>query len=249
VFSSVANSVFFLFYLQEVDRTFYESDLTTVQKQDAGFWFFNVDSNIPPLWDEFGTHLKIGSPEPVDAYNCERLYCGLPYFFPVKKLLRRTQWIPKKEGLSPEIKDRVRLDIVEDSFISPSVRRVTFSFIGSDHLTINFSPGENFDVSKWSLTENVPPPNAVLWKGRPTYFVFHARGVNFERFNVTMEFRRKDNPVQESDGTLVDITFASFYLHGEEMKSSDMKQLVRKLPSWIYSLAWSAVSQVYSIPA
>jgi hypothetical protein len=231
-----------------VDRTIFESDLTTVRKQDAGFWFFNIDSNIPHLWDKFGEHLAISKPEELDSFHCEHLYCGLPFYFPVKKLLRKTQWVPKRKGLSPAIKDRVRMDIYDDSYISQNLRRVTFSFVGSDHLTINFSPGDNYEIFKWSLTETVPPPMSELWKGRPTYFVFHARGVEYQRFNVTIDFQRREDVRKDSASLLVDITYASFYLHGEEMKSQDMKELVRKLPSWTYPLGWSAVSQVYSVP-
>lgn len=140
------------------------------------------------------------------------------------------------------------MDLVEDSFIRPDLRRVTLSFIGSDHLTINFSPGRNYDLVQWSLTEEIPEPMNMQWKGRPTYFVYHARGVSFERFNVTLDFKRKDNYDPSSTDPLVDINYSSFYLHGEEMKSQDLQTFIRKLPSWSYVLGFSAVSQVHAIP-
>lgn len=143
---------------------------------------------------------------------------------------------------------RVRMEITQDSFISSDVRRITFSFVGPDHMTINFSPGKNYDIVKWTLTDNVPEPMSVLWKGRPTYFVYHARGIAFERFDVTIDFKRKAKPDPTSSDPLVDINYSAFYLHGAEMKSPEMLQFIKKLPSWTYVLGFTGVSHVYHVP-
>lgn len=74
-----------------MDRTHFDADLTTVKKRDAGLWLFNVDPNIPMFYDILGENipeLKHKNHVEIDAYDCEDLYCGLPFIFPVKKLIR-----------------------------------------------------------------------------------------------------------------------------------------------------------------
>ncbi len=144
------------------------------------------------------------------------------------------------------------MDVTQDTFISPTVRRLTLSFSGPDHCTINMSPGKDFNMIKWSLTENVPPPTGYIQNNRPNYFIFHSRGIEFKKLDVTIDFEWKKYPgntTRGKDEVLVDINFASFYLFGDNMRSEDMKGLVRKMPSWTYPLGWSAVTQMYSIPA
>ncbi|CAL8109253.1 unnamed protein product [Orchesella dallaii] len=237
-------------HIVEVDRTFYDRDLSTVKHTDAGFWLFNIDPNIANFMPEFTDKIpELRNPRELDAMTCKELYCGLPYFFPVRKLLRRTHWIPKSNGLSQEHKGRVRMEVTQDTYVSPAVRRVTLSFAGPDHFTVNLSPGKNFDLIKWSLTDEVPPATGHIQDNRPNYFVFHSRGIEFEMLDITMDFEKKPGKDNNQKDVLVDINFASFYLFGDNMKSEEMKDMLRKLPSWTYSLGWSAVTQMYSIPA
>ncbi|ODM91515.1 Endoplasmic reticulum metallopeptidase 1 [Orchesella cincta] len=238
-------------HVVEVDRTFYDRDLTTVRHTDAGFWLFNIDPNIANFLPEFTDKIpELRNPRELDAMACKELYCGLPYYFPVGKLLRRTHWIPKSNGLSQELKGRVRMEITHDTFVSPTVRRVTLSFAAPDHCTINLSPGKNYKLIKWSLADGqVPPETGTFRDDRPTYFIFHSRGIEFELLEITMDFEKKSEADNNQKDVLVDINFASFYLFGDNMKSEDMKNMLRKVPSWTYSLGWSAVVQMYSIPA
>lgn len=144
------------------------------------------------------------------------------------------------------------MEIKSDGFISSTVRRLTLSFTGPDHCTINLSPGKDYKITKWSLTDNMPPPTGILLDNRPTYFIFHSRGIEFKTLEVTMDIEWKKlpgNTTRGMDETLIDINYASFYLFGDNMKSPEMKDLIRRMPSWTYSLGWSAVTQMYSIPA
>jgi hypothetical protein len=115
-------------------------------------------------------------------------------------------------------------------------------------MTIVLCPTENYELVRWSLTPEVPEGN-VNYKNRPTYFIYHGRGITFERFEVTLDLRRKVSDGTESTirGAL-DITFSGFWLHGDEMKSQQMKDIISRFPDWTYGLGFSAATHIYSIP-
>jgi len=163
---------------------------------------------------------------------------------------RRSQWIPKTEGLSQDLTGRVRMEVTQDEFISPSVRRITLSFTGPSHMSIVLSPTPGNKIIKWSLTSGLPQQSGTLWKNRPVYFIYRARGMEPQKFDMTVDFE-KDTEVAEasSQKSTVDIVFSSFYIFGEEMKSTSMKHFIRKFPKWTYTLGWSAISHNYRIPA
>ena len=136
------------------------------------------------------------------------------------------------------------MEVVEDQFLSQSRRRMSFSFSGPDHLTIIFSPGPNYDLAKWSLTPEIPPPN-VYWQDRPTYFVKHGRGIDFERLVITCDFERKGG--ESVSGQVVDISLSSFSIYGDEMKTEGLKEFVSRFPSWTHPLAWGSVTNLYTV--
>lgn len=60
-----------------------------MKSSDAGFWLFNIDPNIPHFLPVFAeTSPEFRNAQELDAVTCTELYCGLPYYFPVRKLLR-----------------------------------------------------------------------------------------------------------------------------------------------------------------
>lgn len=86
--------IFMIVISQEVDRTFFDKDLTTVKSNDAGFWLFNIDPNIPTYLPTFAETIpELNNAVDMDALSCKELYCGLPYYFPVRKLLRCTRFL------------------------------------------------------------------------------------------------------------------------------------------------------------
>jgi hypothetical protein len=122
---------------------------------------------------------------------------------------------------------------------------MTFSFSGPDHLTLIFSPGPNYDLVKWSLTPEIPPPN-VFWNDRPTYFVKHGRGIEFERLLVTCDFERKSGETG-AGGPVVDISLSSFSIYGKDMKTEALKEFVSRFPTWTHPLSWGSVINLYTI--
>lgn len=143
------------------------------------------------------------------------------------------------------------MEIIQDEFISHSRRRVTFSFSGPDHITIVFSPGHGYDLVKWSLSSSgeidVPKPR-TFFEGRPTYFLKHGRGVQFQRLEVTCDFERKAmSSFGEKKGPLVDINLSSFSIHGADMQTETLKEFVSRLPAWTTTLAFSSVTNLYTI--
>lgn len=150
------------------------------------------------------------------------------------------------------MKNNVQMRVTGDEFVSQSVRRLTFSFSGPDHVIIIMSPGQNYNLTNWSLTETIPP-SIVSWKNRPTYFIYHARGINMEVLEVICEFEKQEiaqteesSPVSDA-ATVVDILFAGFYVHGENMKTQSFEDFQRKFPEWTYVKGWSAVTNLYTI--
>ena len=232
-----------------MDRTWFDSDLSTVKKSESGFWFFDLDPHVKssmPLFQESLPELK--NLVTYETDKCADLYCGLPYYFPVAKLIRRTQWLKKPTSLPQDLKGRVRMDLIQDSFISQSVRRLTLSFIGPDHMTIVLAPGKSYELLRWSLTSDLPE-GQVNFKGRRSYFIYHGRGIQFEKFEVTLDLQRSsDAGADDSSGSALDINFSAFWLHGNEMQSEEMKEFIGAFPDWTYRLGWSAATNIYSIP-
>lgn len=60
-----------------------------MKSNDAGYWLFNIDPNIPRFLPTFAESIpELNNYVDLDALACKELYCGLPYYFPVGKLLR-----------------------------------------------------------------------------------------------------------------------------------------------------------------
>ena len=75
--------------MQDVDKIYYENDLTTVKKLESGYWLFNVDPNIKSLQSTFAeTISEMNKIEDIDVQGCNELNCGLPFYLPVKKLIQ-----------------------------------------------------------------------------------------------------------------------------------------------------------------
>jgi len=136
------------------------------------------------------------------------------------------------------------MEVIEDQFLSQSRRRITFSFSGTAHLTIIFSPGPNYDLVKWSLTPEIPEPK-VFWQDRPTYFIKHGRGIDFERLDITCDFERKSG--EAGRGPVVDISLSSFAIEGEGLKTRDLNEFISRLPTWTHPLAWGSVTNLYTV--
>jgi hypothetical protein len=78
-----------MFYLQELDRNYFASDLKTVTKTESGFWFFNLDPNIPKYYPTFREKMpELNRLEEIDNAKCKDLVCGLPWFFPVSQIVK-----------------------------------------------------------------------------------------------------------------------------------------------------------------
>jgi hypothetical protein len=234
-------------HIADVERQWFGPDLTTVTKSDAGYWMFTMDPSIPSFYKEWSEKIpELERVQYLDTANCSELHCGRPFVFPITQLVRHTEWIPKPTGLPQNLKQNVQMTLTQDEFISQSRRRLKLNFYGPDHLVIILSPGPNYKLVKWSLTDEIPPAK-VLWKDRPTYFIYHARGIKMEVLEFTCDFDRITAQTSANSSEVLDITYSAFYIHGEDMKTADFDSFQRKFPDWTYVKGWTSVTNMYKI--
>ena len=75
--------ILFLFY-QHIQRTFYAPDGSTT-KQDSGVWVQAFDYlGLKPIE-------KIPFYKKLKKFECDGTYCGLPYYYPMRRVLRSVE--------------------------------------------------------------------------------------------------------------------------------------------------------------
>ena len=158
---------------------------------------------------------------------------------------RKVYWIPKAKGLPDSWKSNVKMEIIEKIKLNSTSWQVKLSFAGPTQISFVLSPGLDYKLTNWSITNELPQPG-LQWKGRETYFVFHERGVENLPFEVTCNFQKIDE-VNLEPNQLLDVHFSSFFLYGSQMLSPDLTEFSNKFPSWAYTYSWSTIVQFYSI--
>jgi len=235
----------------DVDRTWYNSNGETINRTEAGYWFWPYDSNMK---DYFST-LEKSVPElstiekiDVDYDNCKDLYCAQPFTWPMVKSIKKTYWLPHtsdQSRLPDSMKTSVRMTYTVSGSANDRQRRVDFSLEGPTQFALVLSPGPSFKLTNWTLSKNIPT-KVQSWKGRSSYFIYHGRGFEMQTIRFTCYFNHTElAPSQGS--TIATVQYSAFYMYGDELMTDEFRDMVDRLPGWTYTMPWTSVMKMYEI--
>ncbi|XP_033101045.1 endoplasmic reticulum metallopeptidase 1-like [Anneissia japonica] len=154
-------------------------------------------------------------------------YCGYPFYFSVRPMLRKNFLLPAKHS---DV-DHVKLDLVSRTKLG-SLQNLTFTFTGSEHMTVFISPKPGCKVLKWSLTPEVPPLTGD-GDGGSVYFIYYGGGWDIESWTMWLQVQ---TPEGLSNGSEVfDIAVSAYYVHGKKT-TPEMKSFSSQQPDWVFTV-------------
>ncbi|ODN00400.1 Endoplasmic reticulum metallopeptidase 1 [Orchesella cincta] len=231
-----------------VDRTWYAADGETVNRTEAGYWFWPYDSNTKdffPTFEKYAPELSAVQNVKVEYNDCDSLYCSQPFMWPMTGAIKTTHWLPLQEGLADSVKDPIQMSYTLTGSPGDAKRSINLEFAVTTQVVIILSPGLNYKLVNWTLMDTVPK-SGKPWKGRNTYFIYHGRGMEEQpmKFSCDFEFLGgSDAP----NSPLLNIQYSAFHLHGDALMTSEFRDLVDRLPVWSYTMPWTAVMKMYEI--
>lgn len=126
-----------------------------------------------------------------------------------------------------------------------SLQSISFAFDGPTQTSLVLSPGPNYKLINWTLTDTLPK-SGIPWKGRDTYFIYFSRGMDLKEIRFSCTFELVSGSEAKND-TIVTVLHSAFYLYGDDLMTKDFQDLVDRLPQWTYTMPWTAVLKIYDI--
>ena len=116
----------------------------------------------------------------------ERLFCGMPAYYPANSMLRINGWIPAP---APRLGKTAELQLITREETKPHRWRLLFRVSGPDHMGIFFSPAEGVSLVNWTFEEG-KILDGPKWKDdRPTYFIFYSHGFSHSTWEFWIELK------------------------------------------------------------
>ncbi|XP_057299822.1 endoplasmic reticulum metallopeptidase 1-like [Hydractinia symbiolongicarpus] len=216
-------------FMQHTLRTFHNCD-GTIRKQDSGIWVQPMDYlGIKPL-----KHISFY--KDIENFQCDGSYCGLPYFYPIRKVARK-QWYLRGENPDSD-KPPLSTDIYRKEVVNEKTVRFYFDIKGPDHMNLFLTLKPNTTLSDWSMykAEDGNIYSMEDFNGGETYIVFFSHGYYSDNWKFWLEFKRPS----EEDGNLAELGIARHYLHGKEARTPFLNSAIKALPDWICDDSWTS---------
>ncbi|XP_018563035.1 endoplasmic reticulum metallopeptidase 1 isoform X1 [Anoplophora glabripennis] len=216
------------FMIAHTRRTFHDAT-GAIANESTGYWIADMDINSPHTVDRYVPEMTKAE---LVKKDCEDyLYCGLPYLVPVLTMIWKTHWVP---GPSPNLQVPVKLEVLSRKSIEDG-ERITVKIEGPTHIGVIISPVSGLKLQNWSL-KSEKPLAGPLWRGRDTYFIYYAYGMNPVPLVFSMDFKIPGS----HSGPVMDLAITSHYLFGPGKASHNLKKLVGQFPSWTAVTFWTA---------
>ncbi|XP_057299821.1 endoplasmic reticulum metallopeptidase 1-like [Hydractinia symbiolongicarpus] len=215
-------------FMQHTLRTFHNSD-GTIRKQDSGIWVQPMDYlGIKPLEN-------ISFYKNIENFQCDGSYCGLPYYYPMRKVVRK-QWYLRGEIPTGD-KPPLSTDVYRKEVVNEKTVRFYFDIKGPDHMNLFLTLKPNTTLSDWSMykAEDGHIYSMEDFNGGETYIVFFSHGYYSDDWKFWLEFKR-----QSQDGYLAELGIARHYLHGKEARTPFLNSAIKALPDWICDNSWTS---------
>ena len=213
-------------FLQHVVRNFHNAD-GRVYKNDSGIWFAPLDYlGLQPV-------MHLPSLKDVARTECDGPYCGYPYFFPLRKLLRKT-WYLKGPRPFASKKKLVAFKLVKKEPLVDNIVRYHFKVKGPDHMSLLVTPNNENRLVKWSITKE-PPMGQEDYDGRVTFYTYFAHGFYAKPWEFWLDFEVN---AEAEDGSICDIAVAGHFLHGPLSMTKWMQKIIGEFPPWVVDVAF-----------
>ena len=220
-------------FLQHVARTFHNKD-GLVYKNDSGVWIAPLDylglnpvENLPSLKD-------------VARAECDGPYCGYPYFYPIRKLVKKTWYLKSPPPFNTKRKLAAFRIIKQETMESGNVR-FYIRVKGPDHMTLLITPNKGNRLINWSIAKE-PPVGQEDHDGRTTCYTYFAHGFYAAPWDFWIEF-----DVNKDDEGIADVTVVGHYLHGPLSNTKLLQEIISEFPSWVVDVAFVSSYDVWRI--
>lgn len=222
-------------FLQHVARNFHNKD-GMVYKNDSGIWFAPLDYlGLKPL-------MHLPSLKGVAKAECDGPYCGYPYFFPIKKLVKKTWYLKGPPPFNAKRK-MATFRVVKEEALENGKVRFNVRVKGPDHMTLLVTPNTGNKLVRWSISEETPIGQEDF-DGRITHYTYFAHGYYAAPWDFWLEFEVNS----DNDGNgIADVTIAGHFLHGPLSTTKWMQKIVSEFPAWVTDTAFVSSYDVYRI--
>lgn len=222
-------------FMQHVVRNFHNADGRVI-RNDSGVWLVPLDYlGLKPV-------MHIPVLKNAAEVECDGPYCGYPYFYPMRKLLKRT-WYLKGPPPFPNKKSLAQFKVLRKEKINSSTLRLYFQIHGPDHMTLYITPNERSRLVGWSLTEQ-GPAGQPDYDGRMTYFIYYAHGFYADGWTFWLDF---DASSRKDTDAIADIALAAHFVHGPLSMTKFMNTVIAEFPAWVTDVAWVSSYDVWKI--
>ncbi|XP_053614754.1 endoplasmic reticulum metallopeptidase 1-like isoform X2 [Plodia interpunctella] len=182
------------------------------------FWVPELDANTDRTLR--GMAAEIGTEVLQTRGECaRRVYCGAPYYLPVRRLVARGRWLPAAAPPAAALEAALRL---QDH--NASVADLHIQLTGPNHVVVIVSPTQHTEVSWLAVAGagSLAPLRALPWQQqqRDTYFValHSARPDHPAHWNLTLTLRR-DAAVAEHPRATDGARWASLSVSGHTLSA------------------------------
>jgi len=215
-------------FIQHTYRTFYNAD-NSIRKQDSGILMQPMDySSIKPI-----QHLK--ELNDLKSIPCEGSYCGLPYYYPMRKVMRQQYLLAGEtpEGLIPFTPGIYTREVKDDGVV-----RFNFNLKGPSHMVLFLTLKDGVKLADWSLYKSfdgqIYSMNDYV-DNKQVYYVFYSHGYYAEQWKFWIDLKASGHQSE-----LAEIGIARHYLYGKPARTDLLRHVLKALPEWLCDNSWTS---------
>uniref|UniRef100_A0A3Q1K5W1 Endoplasmic reticulum metallopeptidase 1 n=1 Tax=Anabas testudineus TaxID=64144 RepID=A0A3Q1K5W1_ANATE len=215
-------------FLQHTTRTFHNLE-GQVESRDSGLWINSFDytgmQHVTPIIQEINDSVRTRCRE-------DRPFCGYPWFLPVKFLSKKNWYLPAPE-VSPS--SPVEFSLLSKEETSWGTIKMTFSVKGPSHMSLYLMPHRGASLSTWSFGDGTPQFDLS-----GEYFIFYSHGLDAPTWTFWFEIQ----VFPETNG-MISVAISSHYFFGEDQRTAQLDEIVRKFPTWAFPSSWVSTYDMY----
>ena len=222
-------------FLQHVARTFYNKD-GMVYKNDSGVWVAPLDYlGIAPV-------MHLPSLKDAATAECDGPYCGYPYFYPIRKLVKKTWYLKGPAPFSTRRK-LAAFQVLKQEILDNNNVRFYIRVKGPDHMALFITPNKGNKLIDWSIAKE-SPVGQEDHDGRMTHYVYFAHGFYAAPWDFWIEFEVNSDRADEG---IADVAVVGQFLHGPLSNTKWLQKIISELPSWVVDVAFVSSYDVWRI--
>ncbi|XP_048877075.1 endoplasmic reticulum metallopeptidase 1 [Brienomyrus brachyistius] len=220
-------------FVQHTTRTFHGLN-GEVEGKDSGLWINSFDYTgmryITPHVPEINDTVRIKCQEQLP-------FCGYPWFLPVKFLVKKNWYVPASD-VSP--KSPVVFQLVSKQETEWGTTKLSFEVKGPSHMSLYLKPHANTLLSSWSFGNGTPQFDL-----NGEYFIFYSHGLDAPAWNFWLEIQSTSPEHPSEAEEMILLAIASHYIFGEDHKTPELSDLLKRFPAWVFASSWVSTYDMY----